>query len=497
MESELHKSFLELSNFFNSHYNELRTKKKRGVLIFPPGESQAVGRLIFNHLESEGIATFIVSGRNLWNPKDPYYESQRDAALRGCKITRIFLIPHRRFIREPLLLEHSKLDQLAGIKIKFVDAKKLISRRGVIAPPYTLDFGIWDKSFVCFVDYQNYSGNIVPHEWRISIRPEDLEFALSLINDILGNKDLIIDPNVREPELDLEEPMLKSAPLMSMLSEVMCKGSQVCAEDCSWYHGIWQYLRIFDLVSTPTWHYKFYIESLKSLFKGGEIKVLISGTADYSMLAHVLYAFSDTETKHEITVLDLCKTSLFMCEWCAIQEGEKIKTLQQDVLEFDKDGYFDLIITDAFLTRFSDDEKLQILNRWHSLLKDDGIIITTARMEWADRPVKALETEILEFTEKVLRSAQSWRPFLPEPIEDIKFKSQEYAKRMSSVPVKDKKFLRDLVTKSGFSIITDEIAKVKGEMHETYYIRLIAKKKDRSTQNQENNSTHSDEYTEK
>lgn len=478
MKSELHQSFLELSGFLESYYHTLRTKRERGVLILPPAESEATGRRMFDYLKSEGIATFIVTGRNLWNPKDPYYEAQRNAAGRGCEITRIFLVPHRRFIKESLLMEHSKLDQLAGIKIKFVHAGKLLSRK-VIPPPYTLDFGIWDKSFVCFVSYQNYAGNIVPHEWRISIRPEDLEFASSLINDILENKDLIIDPNVADSELDLEEPMLKSAPLMSMLSEVMCRGSQVCAEDCSWYHKIWQYLRIFDLASTPTWHCKFYIKWLRFLFMGKKIKILISGTADYSMLAHVLYAFSNTETEYEITVLDLCQTPLVMCEWYAIQEGKKIRTIQQDILKLDKDEYYDLIITDAFLTRFSDDGKLQILSKWHSLLKEDGIIITTIRMETVDVLAKASENEILEFTKKVLKSAQSWQPFLSESVEDIKFKAQEYAKNMTSFPVKDKKLIPDLITKSGFSIITDDVVKVKGEMHETEYIQLIAKKKNK------------------
>ena len=346
MKIKQNRTFLELSDFLNSYHQSLKIKMEQGILVFPSSESQTVGKMIFSDLKLGGVATFLISGRNIWNPEDPYYEAQRKAAYHGCKITRIFLVPHRRFIKEPLVVKHSTLDESAGIKVRFVHVGKLISRN-VIPPPYTLDFGIWDKSLVCFIYYLNYEGNIVPYEWRISIRPEDLEFASSLVDDILKNKDLLIDPNVRVLELDLEEPMLKSAPLMSMISEVMCKGSQMCAEDCSWYHRIWQYLRIFDVASTPTWHYQFYIDSLQRLFAMRKnIKILISGTADYSMLAHLLYAFSKLDREDEITVLDLCQTPLVLCEWYASQEGKKIKTIQQDILKFNKQEYFDLIITD-------------------------------------------------------------------------------------------------------------------------------------------------------
>lgn len=476
MRIKQNRTFSKLSAFFDSYYNGLRSKIEQGILVFPSSESQSLGKMIFSDLKWGGMATFIVSGKNIWNPEDLYYEAQRKAARRGCKITRIFLVPHRRFIKEPVVIKHSNLDEAAGIKVKFVYAGKLISRK-VIPPPYTLDFGIWDKSLVCFVYYLNYEGNIVPYEWRVSIRPEDLEFASSLLDDILENKDLLIDPNIKDLELDLEEPMLKSAPLMSMLSEVMCKGSQVSAEDCSWYHRVWQYLRIFDVVSTPTWHYRFYFESLRRLFAMRKnIKILISGTADYSMLAHVLYAFSNTDTKYEITVLDLCQTPLVLCEWYAGQEGKKIKTIREDILKFNIQEHFDLIITDAFLTRFSDDEKLQVLKKWNSLLKKDGIIITTIRIEKSDGPTKTSETEISKFTNEVFKSAQNWQPFLPESAEKLSSWAHEYARRMISFPVKNKDFLHKLLIKSGFSVIQDNMVRVKGEMHKTYYIELIAKK---------------------
>lgn len=476
MRPKLHRSFLELSDFLESYYQTLKTKQERGVLIFPIGESKAVGRRIFENLSSGGTATFIVTGRNLWNPIDPYYEAQRTAARRGCKITRIFVLPHRVLVTEPLLVEHCKLDRQAGINVIFVHAGKLLFR-GIVPPAHTLDLGVWDSSFVCFVSYQNYEGNTVPYEWRVSRRPEDLEFGQLLINAIVKNKDLAIDETAEESELDLDEPMLKSAPLMSMLSEVMCRGSYMSGEDCSWYHRIWQYLRIFNLVSTPTWHHEFYIESLKSLFinKNRRINILICGTADYSMLAHVLHAFSNSQAEPEITVLDLCQTPLVICEWYAIKNGKKIRTVQHDILKFDERSYFDLVITDAFLTRFSDDEKLEILRKWRWLLKEGGIVATTIRLEKVNGLVRATENEMSEFIEKVRKSAKAWQPFLRESTDDIVGKAQEYAENMTSFPIVDREHFQSMISENGFSIMKDDVVKVKGEMHETPYLELIAK----------------------
>lgn len=474
-------TFKKLNDILDSHYDELKTKMEQGVLVYPASKTH-VGEIIFSNLESGGIATFIVSGRNIWNPDSPYYRAQREAAQGGKKITRIFLVPHRRFIKEPLVQKHSELDRSAGIKVLFIHAGELISRK-IILPPHTLDFGIWDKSIVCFIYYLNYEGNIVPYEWRISNRPEDLEFASSLADDILKNKDLIIDPTNKNIELDLEEPMLKSAPLMSMLSEVMCMGSQVDKKECSWYHRVWQYLRIFDIVSTPTWHYKFYIESIRRHFLSRKkVAILISGTADYSMLAHVLYALSIMDIEYEVTVLDLCQTPLILCEWYAKQERKKIITVQGDILKFNKKEYFDLIITDAFITRFSDNGKLRVLEKWNNLLKKDGMIITTARVdkESSSRVAKASDKEQANFVKKVFQSAQEWQQLLPESIENIKLWAKEYAEHMTSYPIKNKNLFCEFLMKSNFSVIEADEVSVKGEMHKTDYIELIAKKNNKT-----------------
>lgn len=43
--------------------------------------------------------------------------------------------------------------------------------------------------------------------------------------------------------------------------------------------------------------------------------MLISGTADYSMLAHLLQAYRNVEAAVHVTVLDRCETPLYLCRW--------------------------------------------------------------------------------------------------------------------------------------------------------------------------------------
>lgn len=50
-------------------------------------------------------------------------------------------------------------------------------------------------------------------------------------------------------------------------------------ETCTWYHSVWQYLRVIDKVSSPEWHSIFYEKCFNKLFKEKENpKILISGT---------------------------------------------------------------------------------------------------------------------------------------------------------------------------------------------------------------------------
>ena len=62
-----------------------------------------------------------------------------------------------------------------------------------------------------------------------------------------------------------------------------CKGGYPDKDDCTWYHSSWMLLRYLDMVSNPYWHEKFYRDALASAVSGGAEKILVAGTADFSM----------------------------------------------------------------------------------------------------------------------------------------------------------------------------------------------------------------------
>lgn len=276
---------------------------------------------------------------------------------------------------------------------------------------------------------------------------------------------------------DLIEPMVCTAPLMDMLSIAVCDGDYVSGEDCSWYHGIWQYLRVFDLVSTPTWHPNFYIPQLKlssTIYENP--KILISGTADYSTLAHVLFAFDVNGANCDVTVLDLCQTPLIMCQWYAKQSKHQIKTMKADILTYDFGHLFDIIVTDAFLTRFPSLERKQVIARWFKILQAKGRVITTVRINDINSPDKivAHPDQVELFCSKVLQQAQRWQDLFPISPAEIADKARKYAENMVSHSIRNLEEIKSDFTQEGFDLFFSKTVQVKGEMLPTEYLELTA-----------------------
>ena len=108
-----------------------------------------------------------------------------------------------------------------------------------------------------------------------------------------------------------------------------------------------------------------------------------------------------------------------MCEWYAVQENIKIKTVKIDLFNFKKFQNYDLIICDAFLTRFTPNQRKKTVT--HS----------------KNNKVMANNDEISLFSKKAKQLAEKWREFLTESIEEIYNRSIEYAKKMTSYPIQN------------------------------------------------------------
>lgn len=274
---------------------------------------------------------------------------------------------------------------------------------------------------------------------------------------------------------DLKMLIGKSAKLMNNLSHKECIGSHINESSCSWYHGAWQYLRACDKVSSPTWHLDFYIDSLTSFLKPN-YKVLISGTADYSTLSIVLFVAKKLNLELSIDIVDLCRTPLLICEWYAEQVGANIRTINQSVFDLSQREYYDIIITDAFLTRFSPINRSNVLVQWSSLINNSGRIITTIRTceVLEDNIVMIPQNQTEEYVNEVFGIYN--RLGFKEGISDIESIAKKYIENIKSYPYEDIEGVYQDFNSNGLGIIQCSDSILKGEAKPSKYLRIIAAK---------------------
>lgn len=469
--------FDALQTSYRALLNDRQSQSDRQLLVYPASESERLAESLFANLDRGGFCTHVVAGRSDWDPESHYYEAARAAARRGRTIERAFLLPHRHARHDPTLALHLDLDRASGIKTHVIYVGELISTLSLPVAD-NLEFGLWDDAVACVgrTGPTGLSGGIA--EWRITTRPEDVQLLQELQREFLTtgqSLDVLHDP---EGDRDLEEPMITTAPIADELAQVMCQGDHVSPDDCSWYHAVWQYLRIFDMVSTPTWHAKFFFDALQECaLQCDGPNVLVSGTADYSMLAHSMWALDAAGTNAQFTVLDLCETPLFLCKWYGKAVGKPVRTVATNLLDMDGDGQFDLIVTDAFLTRFSESDRSAVVAKWHSLLRTGGSVVTTARIETIggdSDSVGADIDQVSKFERRALVQARRWQGFLRRPPERVASLARVYAERMRSHSIASRDELANLFAAGGFDVTRLDLAEVTGEMAPTVYGELVA-----------------------
>jgi len=255
--------------------------------------------------------------------------------------------------------------------------------------------------------------------------------------------------------IQLDEPLSSSAPIAWRLAPTLCAQDGAADESCAWYHGLWQYLRLMQLVETPEVQAAFYREALETVRADGAApRILVSGTADYSMLASVVAAFRARETEPDVTVVDLCETPLALNRWYAERADLRLVTRHSDILQYaDADG-FDAICTHAFLGRFSPEARPALFEKWHALLRPGGAVVTVE----ATRPghsapmVRFTADGVREFRAGVHRSAEELRDTLQMDPLVLAEAAERYASRHRAHPLRSEEELRDLFRRSGFTI---------------------------------------------
>lgn len=210
----------------------------------------------------------------------------------------------------------------------------------------------------------------------------------------LASEPIISNGYARTLDPHARDLLVESAPLMELWSQSECctkprggmeewaKENRLDPENCGWYHGTWQYLRLLDMVAVPHWHREFYNETLGGILKKKpHAKILISAAADWGMLASIHEALQLAGANPEIVLYDICKTPIKATQWYADLHNVPIKTRCANIItENIAEAPFDLIVTDEFLSVLKSEYKPLIVNRWKELLKPGGSVVTVAMM---------------------------------------------------------------------------------------------------------------------
>ena len=194
---------------------------------------------------------------------------------------------------------------------------------------------------------------------------------------------------------------------------------QTGASSCDWYHGTWKYLRLLDLVSTPSWHAPFFRSSIAEVGAGrDELRVLISGSADYAMYELVYSQLADSA---KVTVIDLCPTPLLgTAAYAERVEAAAPELLVGDAIDHVRSGFYDIIVSDSFLPRFSTNDLRKLLAAWCVSLSPRGIALTTVRLPGTKRDPRSEQTGRRDRWMQIANDARPWWPDVSDlPFEEL------------------------------------------------------------------------------
>jgi SAM-dependent methyltransferase len=286
------------------------------------------------------------------------------------------------------------------------------------------------------------------------------------------------------------EPLGQSAPLAWAEAPRLCH-RDTTGETCVFYHRVWQYLRLLGVISTVGTNSDFLLDTFRDCARASRRRVLIAGTADYAMLARLISAYRATSAgeRLDVTVLDRCRTSLFLNEWYARHVGVPIDIVCDDALAYAPREAFDLICTHNFLGRFDEDGRARLVDAWRRSLRPHGLVVTSLRI----RP-HSLESRVVysdaqarAFGTKVSAAARASREPLSVSAEELGDTAYEYARRKSSYVITSNAAVTSLFTRSGFDVVLadsgggleererDRPASLAGR--DTYRMRLIARQR--------------------
>jgi SAM-dependent methyltransferase len=224
--------------------------------------------------------------------------------------------------------------------------------------------------------------------------------------------------------------------------------------DCSWYHGVWQYLRVLGVMKTAGGSAAYFDETLRHAAAAGDVRrVFISGAADDAMSLLTLAAFRAAKRPLDLTVVDRCETPLALSRWSATQRGATVTTYRSNILAFDRGESFDLVMTNSFLGSFAPSRRAELFGRWASLLRRGGKLLFSNRLRPKSNPESFGFTpeQARSFCVTVRREAERSKAVLGLDPATVEGWARVYAERYRSYPVRSEEVIVALLQEAGFT----------------------------------------------
>ena len=202
------------------------------------------------------IRQLVILRNEVIDPHSFEYQVWREAAIDGVTCSKLYLLPHSGF-SEDAVAGLLRADRDSGITANLL----VMSKIGA-------DVQMFYSGNLWLIDHQTVvfgapSGECHQQIWTVTDRDEDVQRADAFWTTLIALSQKHSE-TPSQKEVDLEEPLVLSADLVHGVAPVLCTSDHVDSFGCEWYHGTWQYLRLLNMVSTPTWHSQFYTKASDS-----------------------------------------------------------------------------------------------------------------------------------------------------------------------------------------------------------------------------------------
>ena len=215
----------------------------------------------------------------------------------------------------------------------------------------------------------------------------------------------------------VDDPQEVSASFTRELSTFCCTQPSASGPGCAAHHGFWPYMRLMGLGKVLSGQSVLYLQAIEALVEqwnglpsGQTPRVLISGCVDYCMLAHVLHGLRRANRPVAITVLDQCETPLLLNRWYAQRHRIAIDTTCCDIMEYQANAPFDIILTSSFFGYFNPKARQQLFARYAAWLRPAGQLVFANRLRSGSEYEAAVgfnAAQTTQFVEQVVQLARN------------------------------------------------------------------------------------------